>query len=75
MDGRENESGAYKASIMTEERRKLLLSISAYFTIIALVAFVLFHQTIVKQMRAAKSPIATANPLDPPGVMSAAGGS
>jgi hypothetical protein len=38
-------------------------------------AFVLFHQTIVKQMRAAKSPIATANPLDPPGVMSAAGGS
>ena len=51
MDGRENESGAYKASIMTEERRKLLLSILTYFTIIALVAFVLFHQTIVKQTR------------------------
>jgi hypothetical protein len=58
---------------MTEKRRKLLLSILAYFTTIALVAFVLFHQTIVKQMRAAKSPIATANPLDLPGVMSAAG--
>ena len=36
---------------MTEERRKLLLSVLVYVTIIALVAFVLFHQAIVKQMR------------------------
>ena len=40
---------------MTEERRKLLLSILAYFTIIALVAFILFHQMIVKQMRATET--------------------
>jgi hypothetical protein len=39
---------------MTEERRKLL-SILAYFTIIALVAFILFHQMIVKQTRATES--------------------
>ena len=38
---------------MTEERRKLFLSVLVYIMIIALVAFVLFHQTIVKQTRAA----------------------
>ena len=40
---------------MTEERQKLLVSILVYFTVIALVAFVLFHQMIVKQTRATES--------------------
>jgi hypothetical protein len=34
---------------MTEERRKLVLSILVYTGIIALVAFILFHQSTVKQ--------------------------
>jgi len=40
---------------MTEERRKLFLSVLVYIMIIALVAFVLFHQMIVKQTRATES--------------------
>jgi hypothetical protein len=34
---------------MSEERRKLVLSILVYTGIIALVAFILFHQSTVKQ--------------------------
>jgi hypothetical protein len=34
---------------MTKERRKFVLSILVYITIIALVAFILFHQKTVKQ--------------------------
>jgi hypothetical protein len=46
---------------MTEERR-LLLSILVYAAIIALVAFVLFHQKTVKQ-RLTETPFSGPNPL------------
>jgi hypothetical protein len=41
---------------MTEERRKLLLSILVSAAIIALVAFILFHQKTVKQ-RLTETPV------------------
>ena len=42
---------------MTKERRKLLLSVLVYVTIIALVAFVLFHQRRVKQRATEMAPL------------------
>jgi hypothetical protein len=42
---------------MMKERRKFLLSVLVYVAIIALVAFVLFHQRIVKQRAAEMAPI------------------
>jgi hypothetical protein len=47
---------------MTEERRKLLLPILVYAAIIAVVAFVLFHQKTVKQ-RLTERPFSGPNPL------------
>jgi hypothetical protein len=61
VDGRRNVRGGTRPAAMTEERRKLLLSILAYVTIIALIAFVLFHQMIVKQTRATESLSASPN--------------
>src|SRR6516165_7386086 len=46
----------HRGSEMSEERRKLVLSILVYTGIIALVAFILFHQSTVKQ-RLTESPV------------------